>query len=44
MKGYCPICKKVIDETEFMQYEGKCAVCSDIETFQSKKEAIINQI
>lgn len=26
MKGYCPICKKVIDEVEFSQF-GMCVEC-----------------
>ncbi|MHA2036418.1 MAG: hypothetical protein ACW972_01740 [Promethearchaeota archaeon] len=27
MKIYCPECSQEIDETEFMQYKGLCAMC-----------------
>lgn len=28
MKGECPVCKKEIDETEYMQNSGMCYTCS----------------
>jgi hypothetical protein len=38
MKSYCPICKKVIDEVEFMQYQGSCINCAiEIENSISDK-------
>ncbi|MHA1729382.1 MAG: hypothetical protein ACTSWY_11700 [Promethearchaeota archaeon] len=30
MKGYCPKCHRIIDETEYMQYRGVCANCAEI--------------
>ena len=29
MKGYCPVCKDEIDETEFCMCGGMCCMCYD---------------
>ncbi len=38
MKLFCPECGKEIDETEFMEFNGKCAICylNEKETVQEK--------
>lgn len=27
MKGYCPECGRVVDETEYTQFNGMCGFC-----------------
>ncbi|KKL79526.1 hypothetical protein LCGC14_2013950 [marine sediment metagenome] len=42
MKLYCPECGKEVDETEFMELNGKCATCY-LNTQKKSKEDISNE-